>query len=76
VAARAEAVEPHESLWLDEDASPEYTAEQWARAHFLLGELVDFSGNFHNDALVFALLDARDRAGIAHGRAKARDNAE
>lgn len=76
MAARAEAVEPHESLWLDEDASPEYPAEQWARAHFLLGELADFSGNFHNDALVFALLDARDRAGIAHGRAKARDNAE
>ena len=76
MAGRADAVEPHESLWLDEDASPEYPAEQWARAHFLLGELVDFSGNFHNDALVFALLDARDRAGIAHGRAKARDNAE
>ena len=75
-AGRAEAVEPHESLWLDEDASPEYPAEQWARAHFLLGELADFSGNFRNDALVFALLDARDRAGIAHGRAKARDSAE
>jgi hypothetical protein len=76
VAARAEAVEPHESLWIDKDVSSDYTAEQWARAHFLLGELVDLSGNFHNDALVFALLDARGRVGIAHGRAKARDNAE
>ena len=69
--ARAEAVETHESLWIDQDASPDYTAKQWAWAHFLLGELVDFSGNFHNDALVFALLDARDRVCIAHGQAKA-----
>jgi hypothetical protein len=50
--------------------APEYSPEQWSRARFLLGELIDLSANFGSDPLILLLHDSWVRAGQEASRAR------
>jgi hypothetical protein len=50
----------------------EYSFEDWRQAEAALGDLVQMAMHFDNEALLFALWDAGDRARIEEKRARQR----
>jgi hypothetical protein len=50
----------------------EYSFEDWHQAEMVIGDLVQMSMNFENEALLLALWDAKDRTEIELERARQR----
>lgn len=50
----------------------EYSFEDWRQAEMVIGDLLQMSMNFENEALLLALWDAQDRIEIEIKRARER----